>query len=100
MLHDRDIETVNCRVQAIGAVVKADIRPHGAGAAPEVLEKRDVWFEGGWHETPVYARHTVGAGARVEGPAIVEEMSSTAIVLPGQSGRCDTMGNLIVEPAD
>ena len=100
VLHDRDIEIVNCRVQAIGAVVKADIRPHGTGASPRVLEERDVWFEGGWHGTPVYARHTIGAGACVEGPAIVEEMSSTAIVLPGQRGRCDTMGNLIVEPSD
>ena len=99
LLHDRDIEIVNCRVQAIGAVVKADIRPHGAAAPPRAVEDRDAWFAGGWHRTPVYARRSVAAGAIVEGPAIVEEMSSTAIVLPGQRGRADTMGNLIVEPA-
>ena len=100
LVHDRDIEIVNCRVQAIGAVVKADIRPHVGGGPPQAVENRDVWFEGGWRATPVYARSAIGADATVEGPAVVEEMSSTAIVLPGQCGCIDEAGNLIIEPSE
>lgn len=63
------------------------------------MEKRGVWFEEGWRETSVYARKAIGAGAIVEGPTVVEEMSSTAIVQPGQRGRIDEAGNLIIEPS-
>ena len=100
LVHDRDIEIVNCRVQAIGAVVKADVRPHLSGGRPQAKERRGVWFEEGWRETSVYARKAIGAGAIVEGPAVVEEMSSTAIVQPGQRGRIDEAGNLIIERSE
>ena len=97
LVHDRDIEIVNCRVQAIGAVVKADIRPYVSGSPLQAVERRSVWFEEGWRETSVYARGTLGAHTIVEGPAIVEEMSSTALIQPGQRGRIDEAGNLIIE---
>ncbi len=95
---DRDVEIVNCRIQAIGPVVKAEIRPPiVSGGSPRAREDRQVWFEGGWRTAPVYARSTLGAGTVVEGPAIIEEMSSTAVVLPGQCSRTDDAGNLIIE---
>ena len=34
----------------------------------------------------------------VLGPAIVSEMDSTTVVLPGYSARVDTIGNLLLEP--
>ena len=100
LVPDREIEIVNCRVQAIGAVVKADICPLVGGGPPRAMEHRRVWFEKGWCDTPVYARSAIGAGGTVAGPAVIEEMSSTAIVWPGQRGRTDEAGNLIVEPSE
>jgi len=32
------------------------------------------------------------------GPAIVSEMDSTTVVLPGHSARVDKIGNLLIEP--
>ena len=100
LVQGRDIEIVNCRVQAIGAVVKADIHPLLGGDPPRAMEYRRVWFQKDWCETPVYARSAVCADATVEGPAVIEEMSSTAIVWPWQRVRTDEAGNLIIEPSE
>ena len=100
LVPDRDIEIVNCRVQAIGAVVKADIRPLVGDGSPQAVEERSVCFEEGWRVTPVYLREAIGADAIVEGPAVIEEMSSTAIVWPGQRGRTDEASNLIIESSE
>ena len=47
---------------------------------------RDAYFPaaGGYVETPVYDRYALEPGARLEGPAIVEERESTFVVAPGQ----------------
>ncbi len=37
--------------------------------------------------TPVYRRETLPAGAVLRGPAVVEELDSTTLVLPGQELR-------------
>jgi N-methylhydantoinase A len=34
----------------------------------------------------------------LEGPAIVTEMDSTTLILPGHSGEVDTFGNILVRP--
>jgi len=46
---------------------------------------------------PVLDRDTLCAGNRIEGPAIIEEMDSTALVLSGQQARVDAMGNLWIQ---
>jgi N-methylhydantoinase A len=50
----------------------------------------------GWHESSVYDRDLLFAGATIEGPAVIEEMSSTTVIAPGQSARVDDYGNLII----
>ena len=60
--------------------------------------ERLVWFaESGFAITPIYDRYTMGEGARIDGPAIVEEMDSTTVILPKFEARIDRFGNLIVE---
>jgi N-methylhydantoinase A len=44
----------------------------------------------------VLAREALGPGDRVEGPAIVEQMDTTVLVLPGQAGVTDRAGNLVI----
>ena len=52
---------------------------------------REVYFaaSSGWTTTPVYAGEALEAGARVAGPAIVEEPDTTIVVYPGWSCRLD-----------
>ncbi len=43
---------------------------------------------------PVLQRHSLRAGNRIEGPAIVEQMDSTTLLLPDQRARVDDHGNI------
>lgn len=96
----RAVEVVNARLKAVGRVRRPDTRfAGGDGTMPPPREIRSVHFDTGWVETPIYDRASLGAGQSLSGPAIIDEMSSTTIVEPGQSVRVDKAGNLIVEIA-
>jgi N-methylhydantoinase A len=58
---------------------------------------RRVWFEGGWRDTAIWSRLDLPAGARIAGPAILEQPDATTVIEPGLAGRIDRLGNLIVE---
>ncbi len=59
---------------------------------------RSAYFPelGGHTETRVYDRYRLSPGARVDGPAIIEERESTAIVLPGARCTVDPEWNLVM----
>jgi N-methylhydantoinase A/oxoprolinase/acetone carboxylase beta subunit len=59
---------------------------------------RRAYFHGpGFVDTPVYNRYALNPGLRIEGPAIIEERESTAII--GVGGRCivDEHLTLVIE---
>jgi N-methylhydantoinase A len=58
---------------------------------------RPVWFEGAPCDTAVFARLDLPAGARIDGPAILEQPDATVVIEPGIQGTVDRLGNLIVE---
>jgi N-methylhydantoinase A len=97
----RPVEIVNCRLQAIGAVPKAPLEriAAGSGAAAALTGRRSVYCgrEPGWVDAPVYARNGLGAGDVLASPAVIEEMSSTLVLVPPWRARVDAFGNLIVE---
>jgi N-methylhydantoinase A/oxoprolinase/acetone carboxylase beta subunit len=48
---------------------------------------------------PIFDRDALGAGARLPGPIVVVELSSTAYVAPEFDLRVDDFGNLQLEAA-
>jgi len=44
----------------------------------------------------VYARDKLGAGDRLDGPAIVEQFDSTTVILAGQRAAVDPYGNIVI----
>jgi N-methylhydantoinase A len=93
-------ELVNLRLTTVGRIAKpalVEIAPGGA----EPADRREVYFaeEEGFVDTPIYDRYGLGAGAMIEGPAVVEELDSTTLVHPGYRGRVDVYGNLLVTRA-
>lgn len=100
-IEGRTIEIVNCRVQAIGTVRKAPSPPVGDGRRLEdaMIDRRSVYFGArhGWVDTPIYDRTALPVDGVLSGPAILEEMSSTTLVLPQQSARSTAEGNLIID---
>jgi len=97
----RPVETVNCRCQAIGHVAHARTKPDRGGGTVDDAGSgvRAVYFGAalGWRDTPVYRRGALPASAAFDGPAVIEEMSATTIVLPGQSAALDGQGNIVIE---
>jgi N-methylhydantoinase A len=98
----RAVEVVNCRLQAIGTVPKAPLEPVVGGTLAQALKGRRKVFCGaaaGWQDTPVYRRAGLPVDQPIAGPAIIDEMSATTLVLPGQSATVDRLGNIIVRIA-
>jgi N-methylhydantoinase A len=94
---------VSLRVAAIGRRPDFDFAVFTPGASAS-LEKaargtRRVWFAGGFRDTTIWSRLDLPAGARIEGPAILEQPDATTVIEPGLAGRVDKLGNLIVERA-
>jgi N-methylhydantoinase A len=99
---DEPVQLVTFRVEATGVVRKAEFRPQpdaGPDAASAVIGYRDVWLAeaSGFVSCPVYDRNKLRAGNRIAGPAIVEQMDATTLVLPGMTARVEPYLNLILE---
>jgi N-methylhydantoinase A len=77
--------------------------PAAAGQDPSVALKgvRQAYFpeRGGFIDCPVFDRYRFGVGMTLQGPALVEERESTALILPGDVGRVDHFGNLLISVA-
>jgi N-methylhydantoinase A len=98
-------EIVSFAVTAKGVIDTPELpRPEPGGATPPDAARagtRRVYFEadngGAWHDCAVWVREALLAGNEIAGPAIVEEVSATTVLYPGDRGRIDEFGNLIVE---
>ena len=70
----------------------------GQSGKPEPTSVAPCWFEASApHQTPRYDRDRLPAGARIAGPAVVEDAWSTIIVPPGYTLRADAMGHLWIK---
>ncbi|WP_066409434.1 hydantoinase/oxoprolinase family protein [Bordetella ansorpii] len=98
---ERQVEIINCRMKAVGAIVKAPLVKLEARGDNQPSGSREIYFGAGhgWQPSAVYHRSNLSPGARVEGPAVIEEMSSTTVIRPGQSMVMDDYGNLIINIA-
>jgi N-methylhydantoinase A len=98
---DRMVEVVSYRVRARVAVPKykqgASVSS-GAASTPKPKGERAVYFDAA---SPVqailYERDGLDIGARVAGPAIVEQFDATTVIPPGWSGHVDVQRNLVLE---
>jgi len=89
------VEWVNLRVSGIGPIKRpelSEIAP-GTGADAALTGTREAYFDE-WVTTRVYDRARLGAGDELEGPAVIEEFSSTIPVHPGFRARIDSFGNI------
>lgn len=96
------VQLVTYRVEAVGLVPKAAFRPEpdaGPDASHAVIGSREVWFPeaGGFVACPIYDRDKLKSGNRFTGPAIVEQMDSTTVLLPGMTATVEPYLNLILE---
>ncbi len=93
----QEVEWVNLRVTGIGPIRKPGPRTVAAGAGAQTARSgtRAVFFDD-WIETAIYDRALLGAGDVVDGPAVLEEFSSTVPLHPGFRATVDDAGNLLI----
>jgi N-methylhydantoinase A len=90
-------EIVNLRIQLRAERQRVPLEELPAGAAaPVARAARRIWLDGRPTEARVYDRSALGRGARLEGPAIVEQPDTTVLVPGGHVGEVDRFGNLLL----
>jgi len=94
---NRPVEVVNCRLKAIGLIDRPPAGFSGITANPAPKSRRPIHFDSGWIDTPVFDRAALPVGTTLQGPAVIDEMSSTTILPANWRLTVDTAGNLILE---
>ncbi len=100
---DSDKELVNLRAVAQGKEAsisatklrKGDKEPIATAA----IGTNEVFMDGKDQTATLYDRRKLKAGNVVAGPAVVLEMDSTTVVLPGFEGTVDKFGCILINPA-
>jgi len=99
---DIPVQLINFRVTAYGIVGKPKLKKHDVAkgsAENAVVDRRKVFFEeaGEFLPTPIYARSKLLVRNTIQGPAIIEQLSSTTVILPNQSAVVDEYLNIIIK---
>ncbi len=98
------LEITTCRLNAAGPKPHVTLPEAMPGPDPNEACKghRPVYFTEirSYVDTPIYDRYALGRGCIVQGPAIVEERESTAVIGPSGVATLDRHANLVVSFPD
>jgi 5-oxoprolinase (ATP-hydrolysing)/N-methylhydantoinase A len=94
------VHALNWRVLVAGPGPRVDLRGSIAtnDAAGAVRGRRQVYLPDarGFADAPVYDRYRLETGARLEGPAIIEEAEATTVIWPHDRLVVDARRNLVI----
>ena len=92
-------ELLSVRLTATGGVDKPKFQETdwaGKDASRNIKQQRDMYWDGKWVSAAVYHGPAMGYGNELNGPAIIEEPTTTIVVPPSWSALCDRFGNYII----
>ena len=94
----RAIEIVSLRLRATGVTHKPRLKrwPSTRTHHPKPLNHARVYLSERPTKVPVYSRDNFLAGARIDGPAIITEYSSTTLIPPRFKVEVDSWLNLVI----
>ena len=95
---DTPVEIVTLGIAAEGVFPPPNLEELAPGGATTdaITAHQMLRLESGAVQCPVYERSRLGAGARIDGPAIITQLDSTALLLPGQTAEVDRFGSLLI----
>jgi N-methylhydantoinase A len=95
------VEVVNARLTSTGRLMedwKSESKEETRETyQPDCETEINSFFNGKWHDTPVYKRSALKYKAHFSGPAIIEELSSTTVIPPEHNVKIDSHGNIHIE---
>lgn len=96
---DAEMEIIVVRLVATIGQPTAPQELLGAAESQAVPKnRRPVFIEGAWVDTPVYERVDLAAGEMLTGPAILDQFDTTTYIRPDQQCHCDEFGFLHLTP--
>ncbi len=100
LLEGLAVRVVNLRVAVIGLRPELDLsgfKPHTGSTLEQcITDTRKIWHGGKEHSVHVFERLKLPEGAKILGPALLEQPDTTIFVDPGLQGLVDGYGNLIM----
>ncbi|MBB94817.1 MAG: 5-oxoprolinase [Rhodobacteraceae bacterium] len=93
---DATVELVTLRVEATGLADAPEPALLAEGGAPEPSEHVSVMIGGESVDVPVCDRAAFGAGASIDGPAILTQLDTTTFLAPGWSATAHPSGAMIL----
>lgn len=100
--HGKDHEIVMIRaIVKAKSSLTADLKEvSGKATDPKdaIIHATKYYYEQEWHDAAIFDRGKLGIGTVISGPAIVSEMDSTTLILPGYAATVDKVGNLLINP--
>lgn len=91
------VEVITWRLRSGGEKDRVT-RPHKTEVTDAVKGRREVYFQelGTYADTPVYDHYSLPVDKAIQGPAIVEQRESTAVIGPSGTAHVDVNGNLVI----
>lgn len=94
-------ELVNLRAVAQGkptSVRALQVERGSSDPSAAELGEHPMFVDGRDQKGRLYARPKLKAGNVLKGPAVVLQMDTTTVLLPGHVGRVDDFGNILITP--
>jgi N-methylhydantoinase A len=103
LLEGNEHELVSARATVTGPrpdVGTVHLPAGGPDPSAALRRTTRIWVDGTHADAGVYERTALKAGNVVTGPAIVTEMDSTTLVLPGHAATVHPSGSLLIRPVE
>jgi N-methylhydantoinase A len=91
-----EIATVRCVGKGTRPLTLSREDSNGASAEQGIDRHEQVFFDGQWMPTPIYERRQLRAGQVIDGPAVIVQQDTTAVIEPNYRATVDGYSNLII----
>lgn len=105
-LETAELETMRVRVKVIDGSEEVAINSIEDAASEEppaeaLIQKQNIYADGKHVAASFWDRSKITKkGIKIPGPAVVTEMDSNTLILPGYYGEIDSMGNILIWPVE
>ena len=100
LLSNITIRVMNVRVSVIGHRAKFDLSllapSKSSSLDGAVIGKRSVYSDGNWLDVEIFDRLSLPIGARINGPAVLEQPDTTIFLEGNMVGFVDDYGNFLI----
>jgi N-methylhydantoinase A len=96
---DEPVEMVNIRLAGIGKRPKLRFPKLASGKSAKPVRRREVFLDDARKPAlcPIYWRADLGAGARIKGPALIEEHGTTTVLFEADRCTVSPSGELVID---